>query len=197
MNVLTSGVKYFAVLCLILISVTVYADPPHRPDLTTNGNMWRVSAFLDATPGHAFIGQQDICFFPAGVVGTHQRYVWVSLAFPNWNGRATQEGDQIFMHGDFIIPTPAAKIDGHDSSQWELVGFDDKAFGAGHWKFWAEFGVFGTTLAYTNVSLNRIGKCDFNSAKDALLYNQSLPYPTDANGNMQSAPMGIDTSPLY
>jgi len=158
--------------------------------------MWLVRGYLDASPAHNFIGQQRICFFPAGVVGTHQRYVWVSPNFPTWNGRASQEGDQIFMHGDFVIPTPVAKIQAHDSSQWELVGLDDKAIGAGHWKFWADAGIFGTSLAFLNITMNRIGKCDFNSAIDAAEYNKSLPYPTDANGAIQAAPMGIDTSPL-
>jgi len=182
-------------LIVLFFSLPALALPPHKPDLVTTGNLWLVRAYNDASPNHDYLIEQKICFFPTGVVGTHQRYEWVSLTFPDWNGIATQEGDQVFMHGDFTLFFPTHPIAGHDSMQWELVTDDKKTIGAGHWQLWVDLGKFGTNLGFTNIIYARLGKCDFPTSNDALNYGLNLPYPSDANGNIQTNPMGIDTSP--
>ncbi len=89
------------------------AAPTDDPDLTTGGNRWTITAYNDASPVHDQWATQGICFRFIGTVGTHNRYEWWSDTFPDWNGIATQEGDEIFMHGDY------ANDVGHDGIRVE------------------------------------------------------------------------------
>jgi hypothetical protein len=120
------------------------------PQLVNGGNLWTITAYDDASPVHTQLATQGICFEFAGVVGTQTRYRWRSTTFPDWNGRATQEGDQIFIHGDY------AKDVGHDGMQWEIV---TNKSGAGHWSEWREDGGFGTTIGFANSEWQRVGSC--------------------------------------
>jgi hypothetical protein len=93
---------------------------------------------------------QGICFSVIGVVGTHIRYRWFSTTFPDWNGIASQEGDQIFMHGDY------ARDIGHDGIQWSIDTFKT---GSGHWTEWREDGGLGNTIVFANAVFQRVGQC--------------------------------------
>ena len=137
----------------LLSSMTVQAVPPHLPDLVKGGNRWLITFYDDSSFTHNRWATQGLCFFKTSDVGTHTRYVWYSDTFPDWNGRATQEGDQIFMHGDY-----AADV-GHDGMEWEIVTNSYKNEGTGHWKEWREDRRFGRTIGWGNAKFTRVGKC--------------------------------------
>lgn len=175
---------------------SVFADPPHRPDLVSDGNRWTITGYYDNSPIHAQAATQGICFYPAGVSGTQQLYTWVSDTYPDWNGRASQEGDQVFMHGDFQWPYAATKDGGHDSMQWEVVTMSRSAEGAGHWKEWIEDGGFGVTIGFGNAKFQRVGKCRYATAEEALRAAQELELPKDAQGNYLYNPLGVSPDKL-
>ena len=131
------------------------AVPPHKPDLVSDGNRWLITFYNDNASGHDRWATQGLCFFRVVDVGTHTRYVWYSDTFPDWNGWATQEGDQIFMHGDY------ARDVGHDGMEWEIVTDSPRNQGAGHWKEWRENGGFGRTIGFGNAKFSHVGKCRF------------------------------------
>ncbi|OLE74922.1 MAG: hypothetical protein AUG12_00405 [Acidobacteria bacterium 13_1_20CM_2_57_8] len=124
--------------------------PTPSPDLVRGGNLWTITAFNDASPVHTQMATQGICFEFIGVVGTHFRYRWYSTTFPDWNGIASQEGDQVFMHGDY------AKDVGHDGIHWAI---DTSKAGSGHWTEWREDGGFGNTIVFANAVFQRAGIC--------------------------------------
>ncbi len=142
----------------LAISSTVSAHPL-EPDLVQYGNEWTITAYRDASTGHDEMATQRICFVPEAAVGTHKRYRWYSTTYPDWNGRATQEGDQIVMHGDF------AKDVGHDAMFWDLVTNIKRNEGAGHWVEWREDGKFGGTIVFANAKFVRIGKCQITEGR--------------------------------
>ena len=144
----------------LLVTHAAYAVPPHKPDLVSDGNRWLITFYNDSATGHDQWATQGLCFFRVANVGTHTRYVWYSDTFPDWNGWATQEGDQIFMHGDY------ARDVGHDGMEWEIVTNSPKNEGAGHWKEWRENGAFGRTIGFGNAKYSRVGKCRFNRIDD-------------------------------
>jgi hypothetical protein len=172
-------------------TTSLLAQPPHVPDLVTDGNRWTITAYDDSSPVHTQWATQGICFYPDAVVGTQQRYIWVSDTYPDWNGRATQEGDQIFMHGDFQWPYGSGKEEGHDGMEWEIVSDSRDNAGAGHWKEWAEDGSFGFTFGFANAKLKRVGKCKYDKVKDAIKASHELELPKDKYGNYISYPLGI------
>lgn len=173
-----------------LVTTIASAIPPYHPDLVAEGNLWRITDYLDQTPGHAQAATQGLCFFYAGTVGTHQRYTWVSNTYPDWNGRATQEGDQIFMHGDFKWPFGQDVDGGHDGMEWEIVTMSRRNEGAGHWKEWVEDAMFGQTIVFANAKFTRVGKCDYHTAEEALEANKFIEPKRDAQGRILS-PMGV------
>lgn len=152
-------IKKSSILTTVVASAAMFATmsaqavPPHLPDLVKGGNRWLITFYDDSSTTHNQWATQGICFFQVATAGTHTRYVWYSDTFPDWNGRATQEGDQIFMHGDY-----AADV-GHDGMEWELVTMSYKDEGAGHWKEWREDGSFGNTIGWGNAKLTRVGSC--------------------------------------
>jgi hypothetical protein len=163
---------------LIVIGSAIFASialavPPHLPDLIRDGNRWLITFYDDSSPIHQQWATQGLCFYDAGVVGTHQRYYWVSDTYPDWNGRATQEGDQIFMHGDFQWPF-GNRDGGHDGMEWALVTMTPKDIGAGHWKEWVEDGRLGITIGFGNALLQRVGKCGAITHAEALDRYQRL-----------------------
>jgi hypothetical protein len=166
------------------------ADPPHRPDLVKEGNRWTVTGYFDNSPVHTQAATQGICFYPAGVSGTHQLYRWVSDTFPDWNGIATQEGDQVFMHGDYQRPYGVTD-GGHDSMEWEIVTMSRENEGAGHWREWAEDGGFGMTIGFGNAKFVRVGRCRHSTAEEALKAGYELDLPRDEQGKILYNPAGL------
>ncbi len=166
------------------------AGAPHLPDLVQYGNRWEITFFNDASPAHAQWATQGICFYATGVVGTQQRYVWVSDTYPDWNGVAAQEGDQIFMHGDFQWPF-GNRDGGHDGMEWQLTNLKE---GAGHWKEWVENGGYGINIGFGNTRLVRAGYCQrpgFEKIDTAMDANLRLEQPKNSDGSLQENPMGI------
>jgi hypothetical protein len=172
---------------------SAFAIPPHQPDLVKGGNQWTITFYDDTSPIHTQWATQRICFYPAGVQGTHQLYNWVSVSYPDWNGRATQEGDQIFMHGDFQWPF-GKKDGGHDGIEWQLVtaspageaGVQPKGeIGTGHWKEWVEDGRLGINIGWGNTFLRRVGSCPFIRSAEAITAGEQLKVdlPLDQGGD--------------
>lgn len=182
--------------CLALASFSLsnsfqaLAAPPHLPDLVQGGNRWTITFYNDSSTTHSQWATQGLCFYYAGTVGTHQQYIWVSDTYPDWNGRATQEGDQVFMHGDFQWPF-GTKDGGHDGMEWEIVTTDKRNEGAGHWKEWVEDGRHGTTIGFGNTKFTRVGSCYQTTADAALEYGQTLELKADLDGQVQTNPMGV------
>lgn len=146
------------------------------PELTRGGNLWSITAYDDASPVHTQLATQGVCFDFIGVVGTQNRYRWRSTTFPDWNGIASQEGDQVFMHGDY------AKDVGHDGIMWSI---DTLKSGSGHWTEWRENGGFGNTIVFANTTLQRVGSCGSTATLPPVI---AQPYYSD--GTPQYDPLG-------
>ena len=158
----------------------VVAAPTDNPNLVAGGNRWTITFYNDASPTHDQWATQGICFRFIGTVGTHNRYQWWSDTFPDWNGIASQEGDQVFMHGDY------ANDVGHDGITWEIVTASYKNIGAGHWHEWRENGAYGNTIGFGNTQLARVGSCRLTLDEAKL-----IPLPFDARTNrLMESPMG-------
>ena len=158
---------------------SIHAQGLHSPDLVKYGNRWTITFYNDASPVHDQWATQGLCFRYLGVVGTHQRYIWWSDTYPDWNGMATQEGDEVTMHGDY------AKDVGHDGMKWDITTSSPKSMGAGHWWEWRENGGFGNTIGFGNARLERVGSCQITH--EEALY---LKLPRDENGREMETPMG-------
>jgi len=137
-------------LLALTFITTAGAQALPSPQLVTGGNLWTITAFDDSSPVHTQWATQGICFEFVGVIGTHTRYRWRSTTFPDWNGMATQEGDQVFMHGDY------ARDIGHDGMAWEIA---TNKSGSGHWFEWRENGGYGITIGFANAQWQRTGSC--------------------------------------
>lgn len=150
-----------------------------QPDLVSAGNRWTITAYNDESPNHDQWATQGICFRSIGMFGTHQRYEWWSDTFPDWNGIASQEGNEVVMHGDY-----AGDV-GHDSMMWNVVSATPRNLGAGHWVEWREDGKFGRTIGFANAVLTRVGKCQ-------VTYEEApyLPLPVDLYGRQYDTPFG-------
>ena len=174
------------------------ASQMYKPTLTQEGNRWTITFHNDAASNHTRWATQGLCFYYVGNIGTHEVYHWVSDTYPDWNGIARKEGDQVFMHGDY------ANDVGHDSMDWELVTMVNDwsqrpEYGAGHWKEWRENGKFGSWSVFGNTLLQRVGKCaiyrqakslsvddpdeiGMRLAEQAMEKYMDLEIPTDENG---------------
>lgn len=192
MNIVNKTLRYCLLCFTGAFSTAVFAVPPHLPDLVRDGNRWTITFYDDSGTMHPQWATQGICFYYAGTVGTHQRYIWVSDTYPDWNGRATQEGDQIFMHGDFQWPY-GNRDGGHDGMEWEIVTSNPRNEGAGHWKEWVEDGRAGITIGFGNAKFVRVGKCidRFLTVADAMEASQYIERPIGNDGEPQPNPMGI------
>ena len=125
-----------------------------KPNVFDGGNRWLITAFDDSSTVHQQWATQGICFLPYAVAGTHVRGVWYSDTFPNWNGRYSQEGDNLLMHGNW------ANFRGSDAMVIDLfAGTSTKDVGGGQWTEWWNFGANGTTVVFANTRLSRVGKC--------------------------------------
>jgi len=125
-----------------------------KPNVVDGGNLWRITAYDDTSPIHKRWATQGICFLPYSPSGMHIQGIWYSTTFPDWNGRYSQEGDRLLMHGDY------AKDVGHDGMVIELfTGTQTPDTGAGQWTEWREDGAFGRTIGFCNCRLVRVGFC--------------------------------------
>ncbi|MDZ4261801.1 MAG: hypothetical protein U1B30_05655, partial [Pseudomonadota bacterium] len=157
-------------ILLMGTSAAVLAAPPHLPSVYTGGNLWTITAYDDASPAHAQWATQGICFLPPAVTGTHERGYWYSVTFPDWNGIYSQEGDQLFMHGDY------AKDVGHDGMN---INIDTARTAGGHWHEWRENGAFGNTIGFVNATMQRVGSCKSISATQLSALNIPPRYLLD------------------
>lgn len=140
-------------LAALMTAATVDAQNRPMPNVYDDGNRWLITAYDDTSPGHTELATQGLCFSPYAAVGTHIQGRWYSDTFHDWNGRYSQEGDQVVMHGDY------ADDIGHDGITFEIVTSDRRNEGAGHWIEWREDGAAGNTVAVANAKLRRVGKC--------------------------------------
>lgn len=155
MNLILAGL-------LVSASSAAYATPPYQPDFVKAGNKWSFKAYDDASLDHTqLVAAQDICFEYAGTSGNHQLYTWYSETFPGWSGRAVQEGDQIFIHGDF------AKGTGHSSIQMQTLVSPTIYGSAGTWQEWRHDGSNGNTVYFAKTRALRQGVCTLSAREFA------------------------------
>jgi hypothetical protein len=167
-----------------LLTLNAFANPPHLPDMVTGGNQWQLVGFDDSSTLHTQGAVHTVCFFSTGVVGTHQRYRWVALTFGGWDGLATQEGDQVSMHGDFtFILQPNA---GHDSFELEITTGKEAT---GHWREWLENAGNGQTIVWNNVKFTRTGTCTQKTSAEAVEFARAV-------NTAAVTPSGVDPAKL-
>lgn len=175
----------FLIIALLLLgTANVYADPP-KPNVFDDGNLWAITAYDDSSPVHLEWATQGICFLPPVMIGTHLRGQWYSTTFPDWNGIYSQEGDQLFMHGDY------ARDVGHDGITIEI--FSQKE-GGGSWTEWREDGGIGRTIGFANARMQRLGKCRIIQSTD--LPNLFVPPRFLLNGKEAESPLDRDQVPI-
>jgi hypothetical protein len=134
-----------------------------KPNVYDGGNRWLITAFDDSSTVHLQWATQGICFLPYAVSGTHIRGIWYSDTFPNWNGRYSQEGDNLLMHGNW------ANFGGSDGMVIDLfAGTSPKDVGGGQWTEWWNFGPNGTTVVFANARLARVGRCPLPTNVDTM-----------------------------
>lgn len=129
-----------------------------QPNTFDSGSHWVVTGYNDNSTTHVELANQGICFLPYATSGTQIRGRWYSDTYPGWQGNYSQEGDQVFLHGDYDKGT------GHDSLTFEIV---TQTLGTGHWVEWKEDNAYGTTVGFVNAKWERSGKCGLQSAATA------------------------------
>ncbi len=149
-----SVIRSLAASVVVFTAGTTAALATPEPNVFDGGNRWLVTAYDDSSAVHQQLATQGICFYPYAATGTHIRGRWVSDTFPDWNGIYSQEGDQVFMHGDYAHDV------GHDGMSWEIVTMSRQNGGAGHWFEWRENGAFGNTIVFANATFTRVGRCN-------------------------------------
>jgi hypothetical protein len=131
------------------------AVPQHLPavdPLNVNlSTLYTITFYDDTSFTHTQWATQNICFVQGPIVGSNTTGWWWSPSYQNWIGLWRQEGDQIFMIGDFWGGP------GNDAMQIELVTNRDEGFG--HWEEWVENGSFGWWPAKGNTRVAKIGTC--------------------------------------
>lgn len=174
-NLATSGLSFFPYI----------TNMPYSPNLTKGGNRWTITFYNDRSSTHEQWATQGICFQYINKVGTHMSYKWYSDTFPDWNGWATQEGDQIVMHGDY-----AGNV-GHDGMIWDIVTSSTNNEGAGHWWEWRENADYGKTIGFANAKLERVGYCSSYTADEGRYEANLMALPLDGTGRIMESPMGL------
>lgn len=147
-NIFTIILAILSVIALTL-STTVHAQPPYNADLVQGGNKWFLDAYNDTDPDHNLINTVGLCFKYAGTEGTHQRYTWYSDSFKGWQGTASQEGDQIFIHGQY------ADGKGRDAIQVRIIIDAPRSGSVGHWQEWRHDGNYGKVIGFANARMIR------------------------------------------
>ena len=131
-----------------------HATPQHFPavdQVAAPGTLYSITFFDDTSNSHTQWATQNICFVQGPVQGSNTTGLWYSTTYNRWIGLWRQEGDQIFMIGDFW------KGVGKDAMQVELVTTKDEGFG--HWNEWVEDGAYGNWIAKGNTRIAKIGTC--------------------------------------
>ena len=172
---------------MLVISVGLAASP-HLPNLSDGGNEWTITYYNDTSPTHTLQATQTLCFYPAGVVGTHTQYYWVPTTYPDWNGYASQQCDQVLC-----AAYSAAIWWQRCRPRWyatEVVTNSPKNLATGHCNKWLEDGRMGDPIAFGKAVFQRIGKCKFKPMGEAFEYGQTLGFTLDAN-NQALSPMGM------
>jgi hypothetical protein len=147
-------------ISILALALSAGAQAQPRPDVVTNGNAWSITFYDDSAPAHTQWATQNLCFVSTGMVGTQLSGYWYSTTFFDWNGNWRQEGDQVFMTGDYAGDTSGNAV-GHDGMEWQLVTAEKAAEGFGHWKEWREDGGTGNAIGFGNAKFKRIGSCTF------------------------------------
>lgn len=137
------------VVGIFLYSSTSHAQPPYAADLVQGGNKWLLDAYDDTDTDHALMNTVGLCFKYDGVKGTHQRYTWYSDTFKGWQGTASQEGDQIFLHGVY------AGGKGRDAIQVRIIINTPRSGAVGHWQEWRDDGDYGQVVGFANARMIR------------------------------------------
>lgn len=159
-----SLIKLSVVTGMLGMSSMAYATAPYLPDFVKDGNRWSFKAYDDASLDHTqLVAAQVICFEYAGISGNHQLYTWYSETFPGWSGNAVQEGDQIFIHGDY------ANGAGHSSIQMDTLVAPTINGSAGTWQEWRHDGANGTTVNFAKTRALREGDCTLSARQAAKL----------------------------
>jgi len=154
----------FLFVGLLTTAATTFAELPYSPNMVTGGNKWSFRAFDDGSKVHTKLANaQGMCFEYAGVAGDHQLYTWYSDTFPGWRGKAVQEGDNIFIHGEF------AGTLGHTSIQIEALSPPPAYASPGTWQEWRHNGANGTTVYFAKTRAVREGDCSISAEEAAKL----------------------------
>lgn len=155
----------------ITFSSAIQAQPPYNADLVQGGNKWFLDAYDDTDPDHNLINTVGLCFKYAGTVGTHQRYTWYSDSFKGWQGTASQEGDQIFIHGRY------AGGKGRDAIQVRIIIDTPRSGSVGHWQEWRDDDSYGQIIGFANARMIRDpGQPCAMTEKEALDTGFSFPF---------------------
>ena len=147
--------KFFAanVLAVVLVSfafsAALQAQPPYSADLVQGGHRWLLDAYDDTDSNHAFVNTVGLCFKYAGTQGSHQQYTWYSDTFKGWQGTASQEGDQIFLHGVY------ADGKGRDAIQVRIIINTPRSGAVGHWQEWRDDNNYGEVIGFANARMIR------------------------------------------
>jgi hypothetical protein len=155
---------------MLVLALPASAQAPYSPNLVDGGNKWFIDAYNDTDPDHVALATPGICFEYAGVVGTHQQYTWYSDTFLGWQGTASQEGDQVFMHGVY------ANGQGRDAIQVRIIIDAPRHGSVGHWQEWRDNGAYGKTVGFANARMIRNGNCTM-TASQALGGGWTFPFP--------------------
>ena len=153
---------------LLSVAPLTFASPPYHPDFVSGGNKWSFRSYDDASVDQTqLVSAQTICFEYDGVSGNHQRYTWYSETFPGWSGKAVQEGDLLYMYGDF-----AGGL-GHSSLQMETLVSPPIYGSSGTWQEWRQNVSGGvttsTTVSFAKTRSLREGNCTLTAIEAANL----------------------------
>ena len=163
-NIINNLIKTSVATGVLTMSSLTFASPPYLPDFVKGGNKWSFKAYDDASLDHTqLVAAQEICFEYAGISGNHQLYTWYSQTFPGWSGRAVQEGDQIFIHGDF------ANGAGHSAIQLDTLVAPTIHGSAGTWQEWRHDDQNGMTVNFAKTRALREGDCILSARQAAKL----------------------------
>ncbi len=147
-NIRTSFAILISVSVLALFSKTAFAVPSHQPELFEPNNLWKLEFYFDKKPTHLLIpAEVNICFSKPITNEMHQEYTWVS-SNAGGKGYASQEGDQVFMHGSLY------KLD--FGAELEITSQDEAS---GHLRIWIPQRYF--PYWHLNITLTRMKeKCE-------------------------------------
>jgi hypothetical protein len=148
-------------LCAVALATigigAAQAMPPHLPAFDPAGGfgtLYSITFYDDTSTTHTQWATQQICVVQGPPQGSNATGLWYSTSYYRWIGRWRQEGDQIFMTGDFWSGP------GNDAIQLELVTTRDEAYG--HWDEWIEDGSYGGWLGKGNTKVAKLGACNWN-----------------------------------